>query len=73
MIMYIGGLISLFVCRIRVLRRLPLSMIVASCAAISYLISAFFGVRKYHTVAYLFMFIGLVFMKSDNDGKKKTR
>ena len=78
-IMYLGGLISLFICRIKRLKQLPLSMIVAAGAVISYLISAFFGVRKYHTVAYLFMFIGLIFLKNEKNEengksrKKKTR
>jgi O-antigen ligase len=69
LVMYLGGLITLFVSRVKRIKKLPPYMIVAAGAIIAYLVSAFFGVRKYHTVDYLFMFIGLVFLKDRVDEK----
>lgn len=47
-------------------------MIVAGATVISYLVSAFFGVRKYHTVNYLFMFLGfLIIREKDKADNKK--
>ncbi len=69
LLMYLGGLITLFVSRVKRIRKLPPYMIVAAGAIIAYLVSAFFGVRKYHTVDYLFLFIGFVFLKDRIDEK----
>ena len=63
LVMYLGGLLTLFVCRIKKLKDLPFLMIVSSCSVIGYQVSAFFGVRKFHTVAYMFMFVGFLINK----------
>ncbi len=72
-VLYLCGLIGLFICRIRKIKKIPLHMLVAGAAVIAYLVSAFFGVRKYHTVNYLFMFLGfLIFRGKDSiDNVKK--
>lgn len=72
-IMYLGGLVSLFISRIRQLKKLPLPMIVAAGSVIAYLVSAFFGVRKYHTAPYLFMFIGFILFKEEDETPKEKK
>ncbi len=66
LVMYLGGLIYLFVNRVRKLKELPFITLVFACSVIGYQISAFFGVRKFHTVAYLFMFIGFLLNKEQD-------
>ena len=72
-IMYLGGLITLFINRLKNLKKLPDYMIIAACAVIGYQISAFFGVRKFHIVPYMFMFLGMIIMKErKGNGYEKT-
>ncbi len=66
-IMYLGGLVSLLICRIKELKKLPLFTLMSAGAVIAYLVSAFFGVRKYHTVVYLFMFLGFILSKKKDE------
>ncbi len=66
-IMYLGGLISLLICRIKEFKKLPLFTLMSGGAVIAYLVSAFFGVRKYHTLVYLFMFIGFILNKKRDE------
>ena len=72
-ILYLGGLISLFISRIKKLKTLPLTMLISAGAVIAYLVSAFFGVRKYHTAPYLFMFVGFLMFKKEEESKKKKK
>jgi len=68
-VMYVGGLISLFISRVRRLKVISQEMLMASGAVVAYLVSAFFGVRKYHTVVYLFVFLGLLINKNETKEK----
>ena len=71
-ILYLSGLIGLFISRLKRIKGIPLHMIVSGATVISYLVSAFFGVRKYHTVNYLFMFLGfLIIRKKDKVDNKQ--
>ncbi len=60
LILYLGGLIHLFVTKIKSLRELKLLYILSGGVIIGYMISAFFGVRKFNTVCYMFMFLGIL-------------
>lgn len=64
LVLYLGGLITLCVDRCKKLKELPSETIMAAAAVMGYLISSFFGVRKYHTVPYLFVFLGLLLLKN---------
>ena len=72
-VLYLGGLISLFINRIKRIKTLPLTMLISAGAVIAYLVSAFFGVRKYHTAPYLFLFIGFLIFKKEEENKKKKK
>ncbi len=67
LILYLGGLLSLFVSRLKRLKELPDYMIAAAAAVIGYQISAFFGVRKFHIVPYMFMFLGMLIVNNNNE------
>ncbi len=69
--LYLGGLICLLVGRIKLLKKLPEYMLMAAGAVFSYQISAFFGVRKYHTVSYMFMFLGMLVLKDNEEKNEK--
>ncbi len=60
LVLYLGGLIHLFIIKIRSLKNLRLFMLIPGGVIICYLIGSFTGVRKFNTVCYFFMFIGLL-------------
>ncbi len=60
LILYLGGLIHLFIIKIKSLKKLNIFMLIPGGVIICYLIGSFTGVRKFNTVCYLFMFIGLL-------------
>lgn len=71
LVLYLGGLIHLFITKIKMIKTLSLNELIAGGVIIAYMISAFFGVRKYNTVCYMFMFIGLL-VGRDTFGKEKV-
>lgn len=60
LILYVGGLIGAFVKKCKQIKELNATTLVAAGGVISYLISSFVGVRKFNTVCYFFMFMGLI-------------
>ncbi len=60
LILYLGGLIHLCVIKIKEFKVLKLYSLLTAGVVIGYLASSFFGVRKFNTVCYFFMFIGLL-------------
>ncbi len=71
LILYLGGLIHLFIIKIKTLKNLRLFMLIPGGVIICYLIGSFTGVRKFNTVCYFFMFIGLLVSREvkENDGE----
>ena len=66
LVLYLGGLIHLFVLKIKRLKDIESYELVMAGAIIAYLASSFFGVRKFNTVCYFFMFMGLLIKKNKN-------
>lgn len=60
LILYLGGLVHLFIIKIKSLKKLNIFMLIPGGVIICYLIGSFTGVRKFNTVCYFFMFIGLL-------------
>ena len=67
LILYLGGLIHLFIIKMKTLKNLRLFMLIPGGVIICYLIGSFTGVRKYNTVCYFFMFIGLLVSREKPD------
>ena len=69
LILYLGGLIQLFIIKIKRIKKLSLYELMTAGVIIGYLTSSFFGVRKFNTACYFFMFIGLLLKeeKSETD------
>ncbi len=65
LILYVTGLIMVLVDKCKRLKELPLSMLIAAGASVAYLVSAFFGVRKFNDVCFFFMFMGLLVAKDN--------
>lgn len=64
LIMYLGGLVKLCVDRCRGLKQLTSMQLISAGVVFGYLASSFFGVRKYHTSPYLYMFLGFLLLES---------
>lgn len=60
LLLYIGALVSLFVHSIKKIKQLPVSCILAGCAAIAYGVSAFFGVSLVQVIPFYFILLGFV-------------
>lgn len=82
LILYLGGLFTAFACKCKKIKELSVETLVAAGAIISYLISAFVGVRKFNTVCYFFMFMGLIIgskcltkteRNADDDGENEEK
>lgn len=73
LVLYLGGLIKLFVDRCKGLKKLTSYQMVAAGAVFGYLVSSFFGVRKYHTSPYLYMFLGLLLLKNGQEVNKNKK
>lgn len=73
LVLYLGGLIKLFIDRCKGLKALSCYQIVAAGAVFGYLASSFFGVRKYHTSPYLYMFLGLLLLKNGQEAVKNKK
>ena len=71
LVLYLGGLITLCIDKCRNIKKLTTSELIAGGVIIGYLASSFFGVRKYNTVCYFFVFIGLLVGKQRQDYKKE--
>ena len=69
LVLYLGGLISLCVAKLRRFKALSMYEMVAGGVVIGYLASSFFGVRKFNTVCYFFLFIGIL---ARNENLKKN-
>lgn len=65
LLLYLGGLFTLLVNKCKNLKNLSIDTIVAAGAAISYLISSFFGVRKLNAVCFFFLFMGMLISKKE--------
>lgn len=65
LLLYLGGLFTLLVNKCKNLKKLSIDTIVAAGAAISYLISSFFGVRKLNAVCFFFLFMGMLISKKE--------
>ena len=63
LVLYLGGLIHLFISKIKRLMELKTYELVMAGIIIGYLASSFFGVRKFNTACYFFMFVGLLIGK----------
>jgi len=70
LIMYLGGLITLCVDRCKRLMKLQPQMLMAAGVVVGYLISSFFGVRKYHTSPYLYFFLGMLLLGFDKKAEE---
>ena len=60
LIFYLGGLIHLFIMKIKRIKELKIYELITGGVIIAYLAGSFFGVRKFNTVCYFFLFIGLL-------------
>ncbi len=60
LVLYLGGLISLCIKKCKNITKLSMNELMMGGIIIGYLASSFFGVRKYNTVCYFFIFIGLL-------------
>ncbi len=67
LILYLGGLIHLFIIKMKTLKKLREFMLIPGGVIICYLISSFTGVRKFNTVCYFFMFIGLLVSREQKE------
>jgi len=67
LIMYLGGLVHLCVIKIKQIKNLSFFALLTAGVIIGYLASSFFGVRKFNTVCYFFMFIGLLISKTKKE------
>lgn len=65
LILYLSGLIILLINKCKHIKGLSLYTMIAAGAAMAYLISAFFGVRKFNDVCFFFMFMGLLTTKKE--------
>lgn len=70
--LYLGGLIRLCIDKCKQLKSLSVNELIAAGAIIGYLASSFFGVRKFNTVCYFFMFIGIL-MRDERRKKYKKQ
>lgn len=59
LIFYLTALIMLFVNRIKNIKNISVAVLIAGCAVIGYLISAFFGNTMYYTTPFFFMLLGI--------------
>lgn len=65
LILYLGGLFNLLINKCKKLKELPISTLIAAGAAIAYLGSAFFGVRKFNSVCFFYLFMGMMITKQN--------
>ena len=72
LVMYLGGLIQLCINKCKTLRKLSENAVIAAGVVIGYLASSFFGVRKFNTVCYFFVFLALL-IGSDNKKAESDR
>lgn len=63
LVLYMGGLIKLCVDRCKGLKKLTPYQLTAAGVVLGYLISSFFGVRKFNTSTYLYMFLGMLMLE----------
>ena len=70
LIMYLGGLFSLCGKKMKELKDLSWYSMIAAGVIVAYLISSFFGVRKFNTVCYFYMFLGLLIGSELRDENK---
>lgn len=73
LILYLGGLFKLFADRCKGLKKLTTYQLMAAGVVFGYLASSFFGVRKYHTSTYLYMFLGLLLLESGQETVKDKK
>jgi len=59
LIFYLTALVMLFVSRIKNIKNISVAVLIAGCAVIGYLISAFFGNTMYYTTPFFFMLLGI--------------
>lgn len=60
LILYLTGLLWLFINRCRNLKKLQMTTMMAIGVVVAYMISAFFGFTLFYTTPYMFIFLGLV-------------
>ena len=73
LILYVGGFIRLCIDRCRGLKKLSEYQIVAAAVVLGYLMSSFFGVRKFNTSPYLYMFLGLLLLEKGQETVKNKK
>lgn len=73
LVLYLGGLIKLCVDRCKGLKKLSVYQMVAAAVVVGYLISSFFGVRKFNTSPYLYMFLGLLLLEKGQETIKDKK
>jgi len=66
LIFYLAALITLLTNRIKNIKNVSVSVMIAFCAVIGYLISAFFGNTMYYTTPFFFMLLGITANISHN-------
>ena len=72
LIFYLTGLIALCISKCKRIKRLSYSELIAAGVVIGYLASSFFGVRKFNTVCYFFMFLGILMREDDEEEKTQN-
>ncbi|MBR6148825.1 MAG: O-antigen ligase family protein [Lachnospiraceae bacterium] len=72
--LYLGGLVKLCIDKCRTLKNISINELIAAGIVLGYLTSSFFGVRKFNTVCYFFMFLGILMRNASlKDVRKSTR
>lgn len=66
LLFYLAALIALFINRIKNLNNVSVAVLIAGCAVIGYLISAFFGNTMYYTAPFFFILLGITANISHN-------
>ena len=72
LVLYLGGLIRLCIDKCKLLKNISMNELIAAGVIIGYLASSFFGVRKFNTVCYFFMFIGILMREEQRKRGKKS-
>lgn len=73
MLLYLGGLVSIFLSAWKNRKRIDSYSLAALCTAFAYLFSALFGNTMHYTAPYLFIFIGLSFGLSRTKASGETQ
>ncbi len=72
LVFYLTGLIALCINKCKRIKMLSYSELIAAGVVIGYLASSFFGVRKFNTVCYFFMFLGILMREEKEEKTNKS-